>query len=212
MPSSPLTGPGPSALARSATICTARRFSRNVQGGGYMRRIVPALLVAAACAPAPVDAQLTTPADWKWRQDTQAPLATGVQDGAGLMGVRADAARLARHDWSRRAPLPVEPTATSTATTRSKSEIFLFPVRAPRSTACFSAASDIETHRPAPDIRVRAAARWPGRHAATGRRQIRRPVPPGNATRRSSPASRRTNRSRTCFKRRRRSRRTPRCG
>jgi hypothetical protein len=59
-----------------------------------MRRLATAMLVAL-CAPALLIAQLKTPADWKWRQDTQAPLAEGafvqmppgwhVTTGAGML-------------------------------------------------------------------------------------------------------------------------------
>lgn len=42
-----------------------------------MRRFVPVLLALCACAPALLTAQLTTPTNWKWRQDTPAPLAAG---------------------------------------------------------------------------------------------------------------------------------------
>jgi hypothetical protein len=42
-----------------------------------MRRIVPVLLAFCACAPALLTAQLTTPTNWKWRQDAPAPLAAG---------------------------------------------------------------------------------------------------------------------------------------
>jgi len=52
-------------------------FSRNVHAGGLMRRLVPVLLLICACAPATLTAQLTTPTDWKWRQDAAAPLASG---------------------------------------------------------------------------------------------------------------------------------------
>ena len=47
-----------------------------------MRRLVTAMLVAL-CAPALLTAQLKTPADWKWRQDTPAPLADGVKMAPG---------------------------------------------------------------------------------------------------------------------------------
>ena len=42
-----------------------------------MPRLVTALIAIAFCAPAVVTAQLTTPTDWKWRQDAPAPLASG---------------------------------------------------------------------------------------------------------------------------------------
>ena len=42
-----------------------------------MRRFVPVLLALCACAPALLTAQLTTPTNWKWRQDAPAPLAAG---------------------------------------------------------------------------------------------------------------------------------------
>ena len=42
-----------------------------------MRRFVPVLLAVCACAPALLTAQLTTPTNWKWRQDAPAPLAAG---------------------------------------------------------------------------------------------------------------------------------------
>ncbi len=41
-----------------------------------MRRAIPVLMLLT-CAPAMLDAQLTTPTDWKWRQDAAAPLASG---------------------------------------------------------------------------------------------------------------------------------------
>jgi hypothetical protein len=44
-----------------------------------MRRLVPALIAVCACAPALLTAQLTTPTDWKWRQDVAAPLAAGLK-------------------------------------------------------------------------------------------------------------------------------------
>ena len=44
-----------------------------------MRRFVPTLILVCAGAPALVTAQLTTPTDWKWRQDTAAPLASGAK-------------------------------------------------------------------------------------------------------------------------------------
>ena len=47
-----------------------------------MRRLVTAILVAL-CAPALLIAQLKTPADWKWRQDTQAPLVDGMKTAPG---------------------------------------------------------------------------------------------------------------------------------
>ena len=42
-----------------------------------MRRLVTALIAISLCAPALLTAQLTTPTDWKWRQDAPAPLAPG---------------------------------------------------------------------------------------------------------------------------------------
>jgi hypothetical protein len=42
-----------------------------------MRRLVTALIAISVSAPAAVTAQLTTPTDWKWRQDAPAPLAPG---------------------------------------------------------------------------------------------------------------------------------------
>jgi hypothetical protein len=42
-----------------------------------MRRFVPGLMAFCACAPALLAGQLTTPTDWKWRQDAPAPLAPG---------------------------------------------------------------------------------------------------------------------------------------
>jgi hypothetical protein len=44
-----------------------------------MRRLVPALIAVCACAPALLTEQLTTPTDWKWRQDSPAPLAAGLK-------------------------------------------------------------------------------------------------------------------------------------
>lgn len=44
-----------------------------------MQRLGLALTIGLACLPAVADAQLTTPADWKWRQDAEAPIATGLQ-------------------------------------------------------------------------------------------------------------------------------------
>ncbi len=48
-----------------------------------MRRLVTALIVLGACAPALLTAQLTTPTDWKWRQDAPAPLAAGLKMDPG---------------------------------------------------------------------------------------------------------------------------------
>ena len=105
----PLTVLGPLALT-SGPMWTARYrsawFSRNVQIGGHMRRVVPVLIAFCACAPALLTAQLTTPTDWKWRQDSPAPLAAGHEDGAWVVGLRPDAPGVARHDRTRRAPLP----------------------------------------------------------------------------------------------------------
>lgn len=42
-----------------------------------MRRLATVLLALCACAPALLTAQLTTPTNWKWRQDAAAPLAAG---------------------------------------------------------------------------------------------------------------------------------------
>jgi hypothetical protein len=42
-----------------------------------MRRFVTTLITISLCAPALLTAQLTTPTDWKWRQDAPAPLAAG---------------------------------------------------------------------------------------------------------------------------------------
>jgi hypothetical protein len=42
-----------------------------------MRRVLTAIFVAL-CAPALLTAQLKAPTDWKWRPDTQAPLAEGA--------------------------------------------------------------------------------------------------------------------------------------
>ena len=42
-----------------------------------MRRLVLVLIAFCACTPALLTAQLTTPTDWKWRQDAHAPLAAG---------------------------------------------------------------------------------------------------------------------------------------
>jgi len=44
-----------------------------------MRRYVTVLTAAMTLAPALVGAQLTTPTDWKWRQDAEAQIATGLQ-------------------------------------------------------------------------------------------------------------------------------------
>jgi hypothetical protein len=44
-----------------------------------MRRLVPAVMLVCAGAPALLTAQLMTPADWKWRQDAAAPLASGAK-------------------------------------------------------------------------------------------------------------------------------------
>jgi hypothetical protein len=44
-----------------------------------MRRVVPVLIAFCACAPTLLTAQLTTPTDWKWRQDSPAPLAAGMK-------------------------------------------------------------------------------------------------------------------------------------
>jgi hypothetical protein len=44
-----------------------------------MRRLVPAVMLVCAGAPALLTAQLTTPTDWKWRQDAAAPLASGAK-------------------------------------------------------------------------------------------------------------------------------------
>ena len=44
-----------------------------------MRRLVPILILVCAGAPALLTAQLTTPTDWKWRQDAAAPLASGAK-------------------------------------------------------------------------------------------------------------------------------------
>ena len=44
-----------------------------------MQRLVPALMTFVACAPVLLTAQLKTPTDWKWRQDTAAPLAVGLK-------------------------------------------------------------------------------------------------------------------------------------
>lgn len=44
-----------------------------------MRRVVPVLIAFCACVPALLTAQLTTPTDWKWRQDSPAPLAAGMK-------------------------------------------------------------------------------------------------------------------------------------
>src|SRR5262245_1452316 len=57
----------------------SRDESRNVPVGGHMRRYVTILTAAMTLAPALLDAQLTTPTDWKWRQDAEAPIATGLQ-------------------------------------------------------------------------------------------------------------------------------------
>jgi hypothetical protein len=43
-----------------------------------MRRLALVLGLACAAMPAAVSGQLTTPADWKWRQDAPAPLAAGA--------------------------------------------------------------------------------------------------------------------------------------
>ena len=43
-----------------------------------MRRLVLLLGIACVAMPAAVRGQLTTPTDWKWRQDAPAPLATGA--------------------------------------------------------------------------------------------------------------------------------------
>jgi hypothetical protein len=42
-----------------------------------MRLVVPVLMAFCAGAPTLLTAQLTTPTDWKWRQDAPAPLAAG---------------------------------------------------------------------------------------------------------------------------------------
>jgi hypothetical protein len=42
-----------------------------------MRRVVLPTLIAATILPVTLTAQLTTPTDWKWRQDAPAPLASG---------------------------------------------------------------------------------------------------------------------------------------
>jgi hypothetical protein len=44
-----------------------------------MRRPVPLLIALSTCFPALLTAQLTTPTDWKWRQDSPAPLAAGLK-------------------------------------------------------------------------------------------------------------------------------------
>ena len=43
-----------------------------------MRRLALLLGIACVALPAAVRGQLTTPTDWKWRQDAPAPLATGA--------------------------------------------------------------------------------------------------------------------------------------
>jgi hypothetical protein len=42
-----------------------------------MRRVLLLLVTCCACASTLLSAQLTTPTDWKWRQDAPAPLAPG---------------------------------------------------------------------------------------------------------------------------------------
>jgi len=44
-----------------------------------MRRLVTVLIAFCACTPSLLIAQLTTPTDWKWRQDAAAPLAAGAK-------------------------------------------------------------------------------------------------------------------------------------
>jgi hypothetical protein len=44
-----------------------------------MRRVVTVLIALSVCAPHMVTAQLSTPTDWKWRQDAPAPLAPGAK-------------------------------------------------------------------------------------------------------------------------------------
>ena len=43
-----------------------------------MRRMTVLFLTLVACVSTGLDAQLTTPGDWKWRQDAPAPLAKGA--------------------------------------------------------------------------------------------------------------------------------------
>ena len=43
-----------------------------------MRRMTVLVLTLVGCIPTGLDAQLTTPGDWKWRQDAPAPLAKGA--------------------------------------------------------------------------------------------------------------------------------------
>ena len=48
-----------------------------------MRRLALLLGLACVALPAAVRAQLTTPTDWKWRQDAPAPLAPGAAMAPG---------------------------------------------------------------------------------------------------------------------------------
>ena len=100
-----------------------------------MRRLVTAILVAL-CAPALLTAQLKTPADWKWRQDTQALARPMAERGPSCRCLRAGTSRPDQACSSTR-----RATAKSTATTRWKRRFSSSPVKAPRNTACFSAAA-----------------------------------------------------------------------
>ena len=140
--------------------------TRNVQVEDSMRRLVTALIGSCACAPALLTAQLATPTDWKWRQDARCPAGRRAENGAGLVGLRADAAGLARHDGAWRAALPDEPTARSTATTRSKRRSSCSLVRVAEEYGVFLGGQRRRGLGSARLFGVRAAARWPCRGSA----------------------------------------------
>ena len=74
-PPAPLDGTGDVGVGPAVQILPS---PRNLHCGGNMRRLA-LVSIAAALAPTLVSAQLTTPTDWKWRQDAAAPLAAGLQ-------------------------------------------------------------------------------------------------------------------------------------
>ena len=126
-----------------------------------MRRLVTALTRDLVCAPALLDRAADDADRLEMAAGCTGAAGARVENGTGVVGLRPDAPGMARHDRTGRAPLPVEPTAKSAATSRSRPRSSCFRERRPTNTASFSAART-STRQRCRTTRLRAAPGWTG--------------------------------------------------
>jgi hypothetical protein len=109
-----------------------------------MRRLTTALIATALCAPALLTAQLTTPTDWKWRQDAPAPLAPGakMEPGSWVFVQMPPGWHVTTGPG-----VLLYPTANGEVSGNFslEAEIFLFPGEAPEEYGIFLGGHDIDT-------------------------------------------------------------------